>query len=133
MTVINIAERIEARQHDTWYKKVTTNILKVMNVFKEESTDICAMVEAHGDKDNLESGSIYQGVDEYFCEEPEFITAEGNNIHTDVEDIAVGKYVMILEVWEDIWEEAGPGDTTIEVKFKHGRLTYMKKRVGEPL
>ena len=76
------------------------------------------MVEVRGVRDELESGRIYPGIDEYFCSEPVDIETELEE--EVVVDILPGKYVFILEVTED-------------EHCKYGKLIYLKKKVGESI
>ena len=122
MKVINIEDRLEQRRNETWWWKIS-NVVRVLELLSTESKRIIDMVNAHGDKDKLEDRCVYPGIHEYFCEEPALVEAEPNNLKSEVKDIAPGRYVLILDVMEDL---EGDG-------FKYGRLTYMKKIVGEPL
>ena len=123
MKVINIESQLEKRRTEVWWHKVN-NITRVLNLFSIESRRIIEMIKAHGDKDELEDGCVYPGIHEYFCEEPTWIEAEGDTLHTNTEDLEVGRYALVLDVVE---EEIG-GET-----FRYGKLTYVRKKIGEPL
>lgn len=121
--ILDISDQLEDKKQRIWLEKLSQNILSVLRLFSKESGKIMNMVEAHGDRHSLKDGMVYDGVDEYFYEEPKFVKAESHCFPLDIENIAPGRYVIMLEVSMD--EE--------EPSVKYGTLTYMRKKVGEPI